>query len=264
MKFVQPKVYLIGETKLLQDNLKEYLQTIDAEQWWSHAPSDGELLIEFAGRNCYQSFGISDKNLNISKVREGNDVYLKNILDTCHFSILEHCYLNFIIANVSKVFTEECCRHRQGISISAESGRYVRRKELHIWIPSILKENHPVAYNFIRGMLKIFDAWIKLSAKEYGLDTANTSFAKKKILTSAIRRLLPIGTSSTMVWGANLRALRHIINLRTSPHAELEMQMVFNEIAKICISRYPNVFQDVNKTPIDGTDGLYHYQFKTA
>lgn len=264
MKFVEPKVYHIGETRIIEENLRQYLMDIGCENWWSNAPSDGELLIEFSGRNCYQSFGISDKNLNISKVREGNAEYIGNILNSLHFSVLEHCFLNFILKDVSKVFTEECFRHRTGVSISAESGRYVRRKELHFWLPEVLTKNHPMATKFIKSMFTLFDKWISFSAKEYDLDGKNLPFSQKKILTSAIRRLLPIGTTSTVSWGANLRALRHIINLRTSPAAELEIQMVFNQIAKICLDRYPNVFQDVEIIPIEGVDNLFHYKFRTS
>lgn len=259
MQNVYPNVYLIGETRFFENNIKQFLEDIKADGWWTATNAEGELLIEFFGRLCYKSF-LPGLNPNVTKVRKGNDIYIRNLLDSAHTSVLEHAVVNFVIHNVSKVFTEELCRHRVGVAISGESGRYVRTNDLHMWVPPILTEGHPIAAMFIKSMLRMFDIWIEKSAKWYGLDNPTGDFAQKKLLTSAIRRLLPQGKASTYGWSANFRTLRHCLNMRTSPHAEEEMIIVFNKIGEICLERYPNIFQDVNKVPIDGTP-FFHYQF---
>lgn len=53
MERVEPKVYLVAATKLDHAPLHKYLETIGAPDWDSDAPSDGEKLIEFMGRQCY-------------------------------------------------------------------------------------------------------------------------------------------------------------------------------------------------------------------
>jgi thymidylate synthase (FAD) len=56
-------------------------------------------------------------------------------------------------------------------------------------------------------------------------------FSQKKILTSAFRRIAPMGLSTGIVFTANFRALRHIIELRTQPGAEAEMREIAGLIA---------------------------------
>ena len=41
-------------------------------------------------------------------------------------------------------------------------------------------------------------------------------FHVKKEVTSALRRLAPIGLSTDIIWTANARTLRHVIEMRTA------------------------------------------------
>jgi len=230
MKFVYPKVFQVGETRVLANEMLEYLKTINAEEWNVDDVGDAELLIEFYGRGCYNSF-IVGNNPNVTKIREGNAEYLDNILKVNHGSVLEHAVFNFEITNVSKVFTEELVRHRVGVAISGESGRYIRREEVSVWIPDVLK-NNPIGMEHIQHILESADNWLKFAPKAYSLDNSKMPFSKKKELTSAIRRFIPIGQTSNMGWSANVRAIRHVCSMRTAPGAEIEMQIVFNQIAQ--------------------------------
>jgi len=56
MKIVKPKVYLVGETKIIEEGLAEYLKDVGAPEWATDAPSDAEELCEVMGRLCYKSF----------------------------------------------------------------------------------------------------------------------------------------------------------------------------------------------------------------
>lgn len=260
MKFVEPDVFLIGETKIREDELQRFLTYINAENWTTTECTDGEKLIEIMGRICYDSF-VPGNNLNVSKVREGNETYLANILSSKHGSVLEHCLINFVFTDISKIFSEELVRHRVGTAISGESGRYVRRNELIMWVPDTLKNLWPNSFVFFKNLMRVFDWYIKYTNKYSKIDEENMPFSRKKIITSALRRFLPIGKAATYGWSANFRTLRHVINMRTSPHAEEEMIFVFNKVAKLCIERYPNVFQDVEIVPIVGTS-YNHFIFE--
>ncbi|KKK63349.1 hypothetical protein LCGC14_2995190, partial [marine sediment metagenome] len=79
-------------------------------------------------------------NRNLTRVREGNQPHIKNILDSGHGSVLEHASATFAFRNVSRVFTHEIVRHRAGWAFSQESLRYVRADELGYWLPSILQD----------------------------------------------------------------------------------------------------------------------------
>jgi thymidylate synthase (FAD) len=69
-------------------------------------------------------------------------------------------------------------------------------------------------------------------------------FAVKKEVTSALRRLAPIGLSTDIVWSANVRTLRHVIEMRTAPAAEEELRLVFDMVAETMLREAPGLFQD--------------------
>ena len=117
MKFVKPKVFLVGETRIIEQGLQDYLEHVGATKWKTDAPSDSEKLAEVMGRLCYRSFE-PGMNPNVTRVREGNATYLSNIINVGHGSVVEHPVLNFIFSDVSRVVTHELVRHRAGTAMS--------------------------------------------------------------------------------------------------------------------------------------------------
>ena len=106
----EPKVFVIGETALRFAELWSFLEYNGTPDWFSDAASDGEYLIEFAGRGCYQAFD-TEKNPNITRIRQGNGVYIANLINQKHGSVLEHVHVNFVLV-ASRVVTHELARHR--------------------------------------------------------------------------------------------------------------------------------------------------------
>jgi thymidylate synthase (FAD) len=82
------------------------------------------------------------------------------------------------------------------------------------------------------------------AASELGIDEEGVPFHVKKEVTSALRRLAPIGLSTDIVWTANARTLRHVIEMRTAEGAEEELRLVFDKIARIMQAEAPGLFQD--------------------
>lgn len=249
MNIVEPKVFLVGETKIIDEGLAEYLNHVGAPNWKTDAPSDGEKLVEVMGRLCYRSFE-AGLNPNVTRVREGNNKYLGHVLDVGHGSVTEHATLNFIFADVSRVFTHELVRHRQGVAISQESLRYVRLDKLSAWIPSCIQENP--------FLMKKFDEVFSLLEQAQGAMAELTdidnieNFGVKKTLTSAFRRIAPIGLATSIGWSCNIRALRHVIEMRTERVAEEEIRLVFGKVYEIVSKRYPNFFGDYTVEMVDG------------
>lgn len=254
MNFKKPKVYLIGETKINKDAIQKYLNDIDTPHYTSDAPSDSEYLSEFYGRLCYRSFK-PGLNPNVTKTRTGNNEYLKHVLDVNHGSILEHSTLNFIFKDVTRIFTHELCRHRVGTAISQESLRYVRLTDISAYNPVVLQNNEEALFIFENTMRKLEEVQQDLSTLT---DIDNLKdFKSKKHLTSAFRRVAPMGICTTIGWSCNLRTLRHVIQLRTDPAAEEEIRFVFNQVYNIVKDKYPNVFQDFVEEEIDGFKWIY-------
>jgi len=249
VKFVKPKIFLVGETRLVPEGLQEYLSHVGAPEWTTDAPSDAETLCEVMGRLCYRSFG-PGLNPNVTRVREGNDVYLRNIVNVGHGSVLEHGYLNFIFADVSRVVTHELVRHRAGTGISQESLRFVRLDALSAYVPTHIREDEKGMEIFTKTLEQLEEVQ-KTLAEIYEIQDEK-QFAVKKKLTSAFRRVAPIGVATTIGWSCNFRTLRHVIENRTDPHAEEEIRLLFGEVYHLVRERYPNVFSDYEVEEVDG------------
>lgn len=249
---VQPKVFLIGQSHINHKELDRYLDHIGATEYeMDPVATDLEILPEIYGRICYKSFQ-PGLNKNVTKIREGNEEYLKNILTSKHGAVLEHSMVNFVFTDVSRVFTHELVRHRIGVAISQESLRYVRLNDLGLWLPSVIEKDEEAVKMFENAFEYLGDLQIKL-AEHFKLDSdEQLPFKIKKIITSAIRRVAPIGLATTIGWSANVRALRWIIELRTDPSAEEEIRLVFGQVGRMMKENFPNLFQDMEETIEDG------------
>lgn len=249
MKEVEPKVFLVGETRVCEDGLAAYLAHVDAPEWTSDAPSDAERLTEVMGRLCYRSFK-PGLNPNVTRVREGNAPYLANIVAVGHGSVLEHAVLNFIFADVSRVVTHELVRHRAGTAMSQESLRFVRLDSLSAYVPVHIQESEEGRAVFVRTMEALENLQREL-AELYAIED-EPEFSEKKKLTSAFRRMAPLGLATTIGWSCNLRSLRHVIEMRTSPHAEEEIRLLFGKVFEVVRNRYPNALADYEVEMVDG------------
>ena len=242
MHRVEPQVFLIGETRIISDGLKAYLNHIGVPEWTSDAPTDSEKLIEVMGRLCYRSFE-PGLNPNVTRIRKENAAYIGNILAVKHGSVVEHPVMNFVFADVSRVFTHELVRHRAGVAISQESLRFVRLTDLGQWLPTAIREDQKAIEIFANTFEELERLQLEL-AEHFHLDDSGVPFEKKKEITSAMRRIAPIGLATTIGWSANPRTLRWVLQMRTEPSAEEEIRLVFGKVGKIVMERYPNLFGD--------------------
>ncbi len=88
--------------------------------------------------------------------------------------------------------------------------------------------------------------------------TIRESFEKKKELTSWLRRpFTPSGISTAIVFTANHRTLRWLIEMRTGPGAEVEIRKIFGQIGEICLKEYPLIYQDFSRKLLP--DGTFQY-----
>ena len=249
VEFVRPKVFLVGETRVVEEGLQAYLDHVGVSGWHTDAASDAERLCEVFGRLCYRSFE-PGLNPNVTKVRQGNARYLAHIVDVGHGSVIEHPVLNFIFADVSRVFTHELVRHRAGTAMSQESLRFVRLDTLSAYVPMAIQENDAGMTIFLKTLEQLEEAQAAL-AKIYAIED-EASFDRKKKLTSAFRRIAPAGVATTIGWSCNFRTLRHVIERRTDPAAEEEIRVVFGMVYDLVNNRYPNLFADYRVEMADG------------
>lgn len=250
MRLVEPKVFVIGESRTVDDGFRAYLKHVGASDWASNSATAVELLPEEYGRLCYRSWE-PGLNPNVVKVRSGNAKYLRHILEVKHGSVLEHPVVNFIFADVSRVFTHELVRHRVGVAISQESLRFVRLDNLPFWFPEWATEDEELMTQCKR-VLQILETHQLWMAGHFGLDEKGKDFEEKKHKTSFMRRFAPEGLATTIGWSANPRTIRWTIEARTDPGAEEEIRFVFGKVAELMMARYPNIFGDYEMEIIDG------------
>ncbi len=261
-----PSVFLIARPSIDLEGMRAYLRDVGGESWLQlrlgeaedsqaggvgegedaqaaradrEGPSAGELLLEFGGRACYRSWE-PGLNPNVSKIRTDRREYFANILRSGHGSVLEHANYSFAIRNCSRVFTHELVRHRAGSAFSQESLRYVRLTDIGFRVPPALE---PVREQVLSIVERLEEFQVSAAA-ELGIEEPGVPFHVKKEVTSALRRLAPIGLSTDIVWTANARTLRHVIEMRTAESAEEELRLVFDEVARIMCAEAPNLFQD--------------------
>ena len=249
MNFVEPKVFLVGETRIVEEGLQNYLNHLGVPDWSTDAPTDAERLCEVYGRLCYRSFE-PGLNPNVTRVRKGNVAYLGHVLEVGHGSVIEHAVLNFVFADVSRVFTHELVRHRAGTAISQESLRFVRLDRLSAFMPSHIREDEDGMEIYAKTLEQLEEVQRSL-AKVYAIED-ESKFDRKKKLTSAFRRVAPEGLATTIGWSCNFRALRHVIEMRTAPDAEEELRVVFGKVYEAVKDRYTSLMGDYEVEMADG------------
>lgn len=192
---------------------------------------DTDILPEFAGRNCYESFH------KPNPATSTNQAYLKNTVDEQqHESILEHSSVSFYISGVSRNLLLELERHRH-ISFSVISTRYVSPDKMGM----VLHPNTPAD---IEEEIRLHDeAGRRLAYKIYLRSKVNGLGVKES--REAARQVLGGNTETKFIVTGNLRAWRGIIQLRAHPKADAEIQQFAKAILYKLKKIAPNSFQNM-------------------
>lgn len=251
MKLVSPTVHLIASPKIHWESLHEVLieQNGDETEWFrrmaGESNNDAEVLVEFGGRECYKSWE-AGLNPNVTKVREDSTEYLGNILASGHGSVLEHANFSFVFSHVSRIFTHEFVRHRAGVAVSQESMRFVRLTDIPFWFPDWALAD-PILMEKLLAFIE-HSEWLQgFMADHFHLDDEGVNFHEKKMKTSFMRRFAPSGHATHMLATINVRALRHIIAMRTALAAEEEIRIVCDRLAELSLDAIPNLMQDYSR-----------------
>lgn len=228
MKIVEPNVELIAETTILLDDV---WSVDEVEAKWGmeldEYSTEPEDLVEFAGRACYQSFDKPNP-----ATRRNEDYLRRTLFEQGHWSIAEHATATLYFTGVSRAFTHELIRHRH-LSYSQLSQRFVDESDANIVLPpalsSLLRESErgeaiATANECVDTYKFVVDSLMSDS-----LD--GVSALPRKQAREAARALLPNMIETRIVVTGNLRAWHEVIQRRTAPDADAEMQEVM-ELAR--------------------------------
>ena len=215
---------------------------------------DSSQLCKTAGQTCYMSFGIKrTTNENAAK-------YFERLTSAGHGSVLEHSNFSFLLYGISRSVTHELVRHRH-LGFSQVSQRYVSGSVLRfVERPEYQSEEglHRLFEERADGAAAGYEAMANhlLERQEGGASMLSADYktdARKKVQQTA-RSLLPNETEAPMVCTGNVRALRHVVEMRADAHAESEIRNLAVRIFLCLVTADPILFGDyeIGELP-DGT-----------
>ncbi len=141
---------------------------------------------------------------------------------------------------------------------SQTSGRYCTVEDAELVMPPELEDlpadDGPSIADEMREQLDHIKQNVARWRQALKLDDPATDFATKKRLTSALRRIMPNGATNEIGWSCNIRSLRHMIEMRTSRHAEWEIRQVFHDVACLIRERWPLMLHGGSCESVDGLD----------
>lgn len=257
------KVSLVASTALnteylnMDENFRETLDLPEqATMEMDPLASDADILSEFAGRACYQSF---HKPNPATKV---NADYLANTIRQDHNSILEHASATFYVTGVSRALTHELIRHRH-LSYSELSQRFVNIEETEFVTPPAIdtywEADTGIEHEHVEGnepvtVHEFFDGVNEGAREAYGIVVKaleSTGMLSRKQIREAARGLMPNATETRIVVTGNMRAWRDVIKRRFSVHADREICEFSGKVLELLRVVAPSTFADFPSEPFN-------------
>ena len=223
VEIIEPKVTLLARTEVMSE-VEDYMEA-------DYLVRHNDLLAEFAGRSCYQSFH------KPNPATRANDDYIANILRQKHESVLEHATATFYIEGVSRALTHELIRHRH-LSYSQLSQRFVDEGRRAIVAPPAFRGHRNLLSDLKWDASDAFDHY------ENYVEALLAEGLPRKQAREAARSVLPNCTETKIVVTGNMRAWRDMLGKRLDPAADAEIreisQMILDELREVA----PAAIQD--------------------
>jgi thymidylate synthase (FAD) len=229
MYYTEPKLTLIARP--------QFVEPAHLPVTWLGESTDGERLAEFAGRLCY----MSQRNPAKRQTRE----YLENIKRQGHGSVLEHAVYAILVEGVSRSLTHELVRHRAGTAMSQLSQRYVDESEANFVVPPAIIGDEALETAWraqVEGAQAAYVALVEQLMDRYRW--VDDKVHRRKMAREAARGVLPNSTETKIVFTANARSWRTLLELRAGEGAELEIRRLAVAIIRLLQAEAPAFFND--------------------
>jgi thymidylate synthase (FAD) len=216
---------------------------------------DSSQLCKIAGQTCYMSFGPR------RTTNENAAAYIERLTSAGHGSVLEHASFSFLLYGVSRSVTHELVRHRAGVGFSQTSQRYVSGSVLRFVERPEFQDDEELHRLFVERADRAAAEYGEMADRLLGRQEGGNSMlsadyktdARKKVQQTA-RSLLPNETEAPMIFTGNVRALRHIVEMRADAHAESEIRNLALRLFLCLATTDPILFGDYEiGTLPDGT-----------
>ena len=220
----------------------------------------------FAAMEYNAAYAMLTCRANTEKLQsEKPRVFIEKAIKAGHESILEHITLTYEVRNLSRACLQELARHRH-ISLSVESTRHTLEEiftddnKLIQQAQNIEKNTMlPLSLISINGFIK--SVWPEIDTENkkgfIRLDIALLAILRymstngkvvqqdgslnknSSVSNDELKYFIPEFWPTNLVLTANVRELRHIVKLRTSPAALQE----FQDLARKLVEVLPNEFK---------------------
>lgn len=213
--------------------------------------TDNELLVELAGRKCYNSFGLKAG-------RKDNKTYIAHTQagPVPHASIMYHAKMTFFIGGVSRRVSHELIRHYVGAdrdeegSPSQESTRYVEQPGRYIAHPYFLNDDDEIGW-FQRDMDRNYAdycAYLERQTAVHAMKHGSPPIGmdRKRIFESASSRLSH-SCETSFIWTTNPVALAKLFKERDNDSADLEFRRLARIWKELAVDTWPNLFPTVER-----------------
>lgn len=199
-----------------------------------HTP-DPQRAVATAARLCYAPVGAAELMETLSEERI--EKVLRTILESGHFSTLEHASYTFAIDGVSRAMTHQLVRHRLA-SYNQQSQRYVTFKEE----PEFIVPQSVID----AGAEAEFDAAARAAFAAYA------DLVERGVPAEDARYLLPNACETKIVVTMNIRELLHFFELRCCNRAQWEIRDVACRMLELVRPTAPLIFAQAGPGCVKG------------
>lgn len=211
--------------------------------------TDNELLCEFAGRKCYDSFADAG-------AKRTNGEYLRSMWEgrVPHRSTGYHAKMSFFFAHISRRVSHELIRNYVGAdrdeegAPSQESTRFTHHPGTYIAHPYYL-HNSVEMFEFQKAAQANYEAYVTsierkvLTYELHHNGETPKGLDKKRIYESTSGDLL-MSCGTSFIWTTNPMAMTKFFHERDNEAADMEMCRFARTFKKVALDLWPNLFPD--------------------
>ena len=241
----EPTVRMVASTQTLPSQFASVAAELGIEAL-AEIPKDGRGNVVGAGRTCYYSFDAPNPETTFA------DDYIKNIIRQRHGSVLQFHQVTLAIST-SRIIGRQFTRHHAGYDAVAETSQRFVNVPPRICIPYAIQQVPHLLDGFKRKAINDYalyqEAYAELRA-----------FYPRKQAREAARSYLSEAMETNIVLSVNMRALRHLCEVRTADLAAIDIRILVMEIYRVLVAEWPVYFFDA--AAVDGAFGLPNVKFE--
>lgn len=243
----EPRVVLMCRPSVrtaqgLEAMAEEHVEFEKALNDFDQTDTDGpEEYLQFAGQLCYMALG--ERRTSFAD----NAKYLANIMDQAHGSVLEHLNYGFLVLGIDRATTHELVRHRSGMAYSQVSQRYVDSEYLRFVCPVEDQNSEEALADFEDDIDANYQQYVRrieklMQRNPKGPNEAARDYRKR--IQGSARSVLGNYVEAPILTTANVRAWRHVLEMRCSPHADVRIRRPMMQILMVMREECPSIFSD--------------------